>query len=50
MAPGVVANDGPPERALERRRRPKKREPRRWLREVEAILLLVVAGFGIVAL
>ena len=27
----------------------KKRESRRWLREAQAILLLVLAGFGAVA-
>jgi DNA segregation ATPase FtsK/SpoIIIE, S-DNA-T family len=31
------------------RRPAKKREPRRWLREAQAILLLVLAGFGAVA-
>jgi S-DNA-T family DNA segregation ATPase FtsK/SpoIIIE len=54
MASGVVANEGTgdkaPERTAERSRRPsKKREPHRWLREVQAILLLVLAGFGMVA-
>jgi DNA segregation ATPase FtsK/SpoIIIE, S-DNA-T family len=54
MASGVTTTDGASgkasDRVLERRRRPaKKREPRRWLREVKAILLLVVAGFGAVA-
>ena len=54
MAFGVTASDGPgdktSERALERRRRaPKRREPRRWVREVKAIVLLTVAGFGAVA-
>src|SRR5439155_3461856 len=56
MASGVTTtSDGPvgktSEGVLERRRRPqKKREPRRWLREVKAILLLTGAGFGAVAL
>ena len=54
MASGVTTSDGSggkvSDRVLERRRRaPKKREPRRWLREVKAILLLTVAGFGAVA-
>ena len=54
MASGVTTSDGPGEKASERaldrpRRAPKKREPRRWLREVKAILLFAVAGFGAVA-
>jgi len=54
MASGIVTTDGASggkatDRPLERRRPSKKREPRRWLREVKAILLLVVAGFGAVA-
>jgi S-DNA-T family DNA segregation ATPase FtsK/SpoIIIE len=54
MASSVTTSEGSngrtPERTLERSRRPaKKREPRRWLREARAILLLVLAGFGTVA-
>jgi len=50
MASGVTASEGTSERTGERTRRaPKKREPRRWLREAKAILLLVLAGFGTVA-
>ena len=54
MASPVTASDRPddraPDRGLERPRRPQKRkEPRRWLREVKAILLLALAGFGVVA-
>src|SRR6202795_4404862 len=44
------SDDKAPERSIERTRRPqKKKEPRRWLREVKAILLLALAGFGGVA-
>src|SRR5436190_20485995 len=55
MASGVTTSDGAigktSDGPLERRRRAqKKREPRRWLREVKAILLLTGAGFGAVAL
>ncbi len=43
-------DDKAPERGIDRSRRPQKRkEPRRWLREVKAILLLALAGFGTVA-
>ena len=50
MASGVTTSEGSSERAGERARRaPKKREPRRWLREAKGILLLVLAGFGMVA-
>jgi S-DNA-T family DNA segregation ATPase FtsK/SpoIIIE len=50
MASSVTTSDGnkASERALPRRPA-KKREPRRWLREARAIVLLVLAGFGAVA-
>jgi S-DNA-T family DNA segregation ATPase FtsK/SpoIIIE len=52
MASGVTTSDGSGNKASERtlpRRPAKKREPRRWLREAQAIVLLVLAGFGTVA-
>jgi S-DNA-T family DNA segregation ATPase FtsK/SpoIIIE len=54
MASGLPTTEGSghkaSERTLDRPRRPlQKREPRRWLREAQAILLLVLAGFGTVA-
>jgi S-DNA-T family DNA segregation ATPase FtsK/SpoIIIE len=53
MPPSVGTTEAagkPPERPLDRPRRPaRRREPRRWLREAQAILLLVLAGFGAIA-
>jgi S-DNA-T family DNA segregation ATPase FtsK/SpoIIIE len=50
MATVASASGQPVSAAGKSRRARKKKEARRWLREVRAIALLVVAGFGLVAL